>query len=311
MEQTLVATQQRVLAQPQVRSVIRRLEPYLYLLPALVFLSVFVFRPLVVTLDLSLYDWNMVSPEKEYVGLKNYVELLRDPEVWRVALNTVHYAGIFLLLNFALPLVLAVLVHRVASRWQHILRIVLFTPTVISLAVVALMWLWVFNPAMGVANQLLHLIGIAPVSWLSDSRWALPSVALVTAWKAFGYSFVLFLAGLVSISHEYTEAARVDGATEGQIFWRITWPLLRPTVTLVAVNTLVVSAEYVFVPMEILTQGGPNQASSNLIYFAFERAFRFFRVGLGSAGTVLIVLVFLGLTIIQIKLMERNSHAEG
>ena len=289
----------------------RRWRPaagYCYLAPAALLTLVFVYWPLVASTALSFYDWNLVSPTWSPVGWQNYVELVHNRAFWLALANTLRAAAALTVLTVLVPLLLAVIVLRVPRRWQDVYRVVLFSPTVISMAIACAVWLWMFHPLHGVLNTLLRFAGIAGPSWLSSSSSAIWAIIIVTVWKTFGFNFVLYIAGLLAIPGEMYEAARVDGASGGQLFRHITIPLLAPTTLFVFLTTFILSPQNLFVPTQILTQGGPNETSNNLGYLVYQLGFEYFRVGYASAAATLIFLVFLGLTAVQFYFAERRIH---
>lgn len=284
---------------------------YLYILPSLCLLLAFTYWPMVRTLELSLYRWNMVAPVKQFVGLKNYQDLLTSADLWLAAWNTVKYLAGVVPLAVVVPLFVAMLLVNLTRRAQAILKAMLFSPTVVSFAIGCMVWLWILNPIHGVANRALAALGIAGPSWLSDPRWAIWAIALLTAWKSFGYNLVIFAAGLAAIPPEYQDAAAVDGASPWQVFRHVTWPLLTPTTLFVFLSTLVATAQHTFTPVQILTNGGPDGATTNLIFLIYEYAFQFFQTGTAAAAAVLVFVAFVALTWMQFRLLEGFVHYEG
>jgi sn-glycerol 3-phosphate transport system permease protein len=284
---------------------------YLYLAPAALLTLVFVYGPLAATGLLSFYDWNLVSPTWTPVGWQNYRELVGSRAFWLSLVNTAEATAALTALTVVAPLLLAVAVLRVTPRWQNVYRAVLFSPTVVSMAIACAVWLWIFHPLHGVLNVLLGAAGVRGPAWLASGDWALWSIVLVTVWRTFGFNFVIYVAGLLSIPAETYEAARVDGASERQIFWRITVPLLAPTTLFVLLTTAILGPQNLFIPTQVLTQGGPNDASSNLGYLVYQLGFEYFRVGYASAAATLVFLVFLALTAVQFFLGERRIHYGG
>jgi sn-glycerol 3-phosphate transport system permease protein len=281
---------------------------YLYLAPAAALTLVFVYWPLVASTTLSFYDWNLVSPTWAAVGWQNYLELLHNRAFWLALVNTGKAAAALSVLTVLVPLFLAVAVLRVPRRWQDVYRVVLFSPTVISMAIACAVWLWMFHPLYGVLNTLLSFMGVQGPNWLSSSSSAIWAIILVTVWKTFGFNFVLYIAGLLAIPGEMYEAGRVDGASERQLFRHITIPLLAPTTLFVFLATFILSQQNLFVPTQILTQGGPYEASNNLGYLVYQLGFEYFRVGYASAAATLIFLLFLGLTAAQFYFAEGRIH---
>jgi sn-glycerol 3-phosphate transport system permease protein len=311
----LRAEEAALAARPAGRAAARRrravLVGHLYLAPAAALTLLFVYWPLLASTALSGYDWNLVSPTWTWVGGQNYRDLVESRAFWLSLVNTATAAAALTALTVLAPLPLAVAVLRVAPRWQGVYRVVLFSPTVISMAVACAIWLWMFHPLHGVLDTLLRVAGLPGPAWLTSSDWALWSIVLVTAWKTFGFNFFVYLAGLLAIPVELHEAARVDGATERRIFWHITAPLLGPTILFVLLTTFILGPQNLFIPTQILTQGGPNDASNNLGYLVYQLGFEYFRVGYASAAATVIFLVFLALTAVQFFLGERRVHYGG
>jgi sn-glycerol 3-phosphate transport system permease protein len=284
---------------------------YLYLAPAAALTAVFVYWPLIASAILSFYDWNLVSADRLAVGWQNYRDLLHSRAFRLSLVNTGEAAVALTALTVVAPLFLAVLVLKVAPRWRNVYRVILFSPTVISMAIACAIWLWMFHPLYGVLNTALRLGGVQGPGWLSSSDWAIWSIVLVTVWKTFGFNFVVYTAGLLAIPAELYQAARVDGASDGQLFRYITVPLLAPTTLFVLLTTFILGPQNLFIPTQILTQGGPNEASNNVGYLVYQLGFEYFRVGYASAAATLIFLVFLALTAVQFLLAERRIHYGG
>jgi sn-glycerol 3-phosphate transport system permease protein len=285
-----------------------QLTAYLYLAPGFALTAVFVYWPLVASTTLSFYDWNLVSPIWSAVGWQNYRELVSNRAFWLALVNTGKAAIAFTVLTVIAPLLLAVAVMRVSGRWRDVYRVLLFSPTVISMAIACAVWLWMFHPLYGVINSSLRLLGIRGPAWLSSGDSAIWAIIIVTVWKTFGFNFVLYVAGLLAIPAEMYEAARVDGASERQLFRYVTIPLLAPTTLFVLLTTFILSPQNLFVPTQILTQGGPNEASNNLGYLVYQLGFEYFRVGYASAAGTLVFVLFLGLTALQFYLAESRIH---
>jgi len=281
-------------------------EAYLYIAPAFVLLVVFKYWPMVFGVILSFLNWNFVSATKEFVGWGNYVGMFARDTFLIALRNTLLYILALLPFYLVLPLVLAVLLSSVRSqRVAAVYKAVIFSPAVLSFAITCMVWLCIFNPLYGVLNHLLVLTGLPAVSWLSDSKIALWSIVLVSGWKTFGYNMVLLLAALSSVSTQYIEAAEIDGATRWQIFWKIKWPLITPTMFFLLVTTVIFTAERAFIPINILTKGGPYEATTNLSFAIYLFGFHFFDAGLASATATFTFIVFLLITVFEIRYLER------
>jgi sn-glycerol 3-phosphate transport system permease protein len=277
----------------------------LLIAPALIGLGVFVYRPLLDTFWLSFQDWNMVRPTRTPVGLANYQELAVSPTI-RVALrNTLAYGGWLLGLIIVLPLVVSAGLTYLGGRTRQVFTAVMFTPMVVSLGIAAVLWLWVYNPLSGFSGNLSRALGIAPMNWLSNPATVLGAIAVIVAWKAFGYNMLLFISGFGTISRELIDAARVDGAAGFRLWRFVVLPLLAPTTVFVILSTLAMAAEYVFTPIHVLTGGGPVNASTNIVFEIYRQAFRFFRVGYASSVAIVVFLLFLIVTVVQMRISEK------
>jgi ABC-type sugar transport system permease subunit len=227
--------------------------------------------------------------------------------VFHVSLvNTVIYVVATVLLGTGIGLGLALVVQSL-RRGREIYRFVVFLPVVTSITVITLIWLFLLNTQVGVVNQVLRAVGVAGPNWLNSSATALLAIVVVGVWKGFGYNVVLFTAGLEGIDRELYEAAALDGAGGWGVFRHITWPLLTP-VTLFVVVVGVIASFQVFATVQIMTRGGPANATNVLVYHIWEAAFRFFDVGYAAALATLLALLVAGLTVLQIRRGEEHVH---
>ena len=267
---------------------------YLYLLPALVPLCVWSYYPLVFLLDLSVHRLDAGSPTPTLVGLANYRELLAAPLFRRVLLNTAVYTGLVVPLSIGLGLALAVaLTQQIRGAW--IFRTLFYTPVVLPTVAAATIALWMFNTNYGLVNYLLGLGGRAPVAWLTDSSMALGTIVGVGVWKTFGYFMLVYLAALQAIPTAVLDAARLDGARPWDRFWSITWPLLKPTTWFATVIALILSFQ-AFDFINIMTQGGPSNATNVLVFYIYQNGFQYFRLGLAAAIAVVMFGLVYGLS---------------
>lgn len=275
----------------------------LLLLPSLLVFTVFVLFPLVYTFLLSLTDWNLISPEKVFVGLDNYRRLLADSLFWKVMANTGIFTLVVVLVAVSLGLLLATQVNR-RLPGTTIHRTVIFLPYVTATSAMALVWLWIFDPMYGFLNMGLKALGLHGPAWLASTSWALPAIILMTIWRFTGYIMLLYLGGLQSINSELLEAAEVEGASQGQAFWRITFPLLTPTTLFVVVTTVITMLQN-FETVFIMTQGGPVNSTNMLVLYVYQNAFQFFEAGYASAISVVLFLIMILLTWLQLSASRR------
>jgi ABC-type sugar transport system permease subunit len=286
----------------------RRLEvgPYLLIAPALIALGLFVFAPLLQTVFISFFEWNLVNPKREFVGFENYAAILSDPAFWPMIWQSLGYMLLAVIGNFLLPIGLALLTLQLSEREAELFQSLLFIPAVVAVSVGVLIWLWFYLPAGGLFNSFASLIGLPRPAYLTEPALALPAVSLAANWKFLGFNYLIALAGLRAIPKEYLEAARVDGAQGLPLLTRIVFPLFGPSAIFLLVSTLLQSLEQVFVPIEILTVGGPAGATNNLMYAVYQEGFKFFRAGRAAADSVLLIVLFAGLIVWQFRLFERR-----
>jgi ABC-type sugar transport system permease subunit len=261
-----------------------KLAPYLYVLPALTALCLWNYYPLLFLVDLSFHRLDASSPVPTWDGLANYRELFADPLFWRVLRNTAIYTFLTVPLSIGLGLALAVALNQrlIGAR---LLRTLFYTPVVLPTVAAATVALWVFNSNYGLANYLLELIGQLPIGWLTDSSYALGTIVAIGVWKTFGYFMLVYLAALQALPQAVLEAARLDGARPWDRFWSITWPLLRPTTWFAMVIALILSFQ-AFDFVNIMTQGGPSNATNLLVFYIYQHGFQYFRLGYAGASAV-------------------------
>ncbi|MHB1295500.1 MAG: carbohydrate ABC transporter permease [Anaerolineae bacterium] len=282
---------------------------YLFTLPAMIFFGVFLVYPLVYTVELSFFEWTGYTETREFVALNNFGTVFSNWVFGRAVRNTFTYAVLQTgLQTLAGLLVALVLDSRLFGR--GVFKVVFFTPVLVSIAVISLLWGRIYEPNFGLLNGLLRSVGLGDLAkpWLGDGKLALYAVVLVTVWQGFGYSMVLFIAGLQDIPEEMKEAAKIDGASELGAIWYITLPLLRPVVALVTTLTLIGSLK-LFEIIYVMTSGGPNHATETVASLLYYEAFRFNRMGVASSIAVLLLLGTMTLSIVQRRLMEMGEAA--
>ncbi|RIH87462.1 carbohydrate ABC transporter permease [Calidithermus roseus] len=271
-----------------------------FLLPTVAVLGTFNFYPALYSLYLSLFEWNGLSPTREFVGLANYARLLASGEFWNSLRVTLLYAGGVTLLALALGLGVAVLLNQ-PIRGQAVYRVLYFLPVITPTVASGVVWKYLFDPTQGVVNRGLVGVGLEGPSWLSDPSWALVAVVVVGVWKRVGFNMVVYLAALQGIPKTYYEAAQLDGADSWQQFRYITLPLLAPT-TFFLVVTALIDAFQVFDLVYVMTSGGPLGSTDVLGYYLYRQGFRYSELGFASAvAYVMFALIFL-VTVIQFRL---------
>jgi sn-glycerol 3-phosphate transport system permease protein len=278
---------------------------YALVLPSLVVFVLFYIYPVVYSFYLSFYQWDMMMPMR-FVGSRNYAQLLGDAEFREVLGNTLQYAVGVVLVAMGVGLVLALMLNR-RTRLSSTLQACIFTSYIVSWVAVSLLWIWMLDPQYGLVNYLGRSLGVPPQDWLGNHRLALWSLVGVTVWKIVGYPMVIYLAGLQNISQDYFEAASLDGAGAWQRFRYITWPLLTPTTVFLFI-TLSIAAFQAFDIVNIMTQGGPVHSTSIYVYYIYEQAFHYFRLGRASAAVIICFLLILLLTFVEHRIFRRGVH---
>jgi multiple sugar transport system permease protein/raffinose/stachyose/melibiose transport system permease protein len=269
------------------------IEPYLYLLPALLLLGLFLAYPIIYNLQVSLFDWNGVSPDKTWVRLGNYKNIFfKSGPFYNAMKNTFLFTFGAAIIQTAVGLVLAVLVSQVLF-FRTVYRTIFFTPVIMSIVAVSFIWTWMYNPAFGIINSFLRAIGLEriAIAWLGNYNTALTAILVAAVWKWAGFTMVVYLAGIQNIPVELYEAASIEGAGRCKQFTNITFPLLLPQ-TFINVLLTTIGSLKVFDWVFIMTAGGPGRATEVLPYLIYSDAFRFHRIGYSAAeATVLFVII--------------------
>jgi ABC-type sugar transport system permease subunit len=281
---------------------------YLFLLPAYLIFAVFIFWPVVHSLYLSFFKYNIVTiTSPQFVGLRNYLYLLKDEVFWISCKNTLFFVIGTVPVKMFLGLLAAMLLNRKDLKFKAFYRTCFYIPVVVSMVAISIVWMLLFNPGPnGVVNILLSKFGIQPLGWIADSKLALPTVMLLVIWKDLGYIMVIYLAGLMAIPDEIYEAVALDPVSSWQKFWYITWPLLKPT-TIFILITQVIDSFQVFTPIYVMTEGGPGYSSTTIVNYLYDKGFREYEMGIACAVAYLLFVVLLVLTILQNKLSKAEE----
>lgn len=282
----------------------RRLVPYLFLLPTVAVLAVFVYIPIAQNVVFSLYEWSAISPVWKFVGLENYVELLQDRIFHKSLVNNLYYAVISVAVQVFGALVFAAILESgvFPFRLSSFFRTALFLPSVLAITIIGFMWQLFYNPTIGLINQVLRVIGLDALArpWLGQEGTAIFSIIAVSQWQWTGYIMILFIVAIQAIPKELYEASRLDGANAWQQFIHVTVPSVRET-TLVMTAITVIGAFKVFDIIWVMTAGGPNHASEVLGSYMYRSAFRLDRMGYASTIATVIFIITLAFTIVQLR----------
>jgi multiple sugar transport system permease protein len=277
------------------------------LAPFVILYILFIIGPAVYGLIISFFDTSLVrSGLSSFAGLANYREALTNGAFWSSLWHTIWFTILTTPPLIVLGFVFALLADRV-SRGRWFFRLAFFAPYVMPSAVVALIWIWMYTPGLGLIEAGLKWIGVGAPNWLGDPTWAMPSLAITTIWWTLGFNFVLYLAGLQDVPHELYEAASLDGAGPWQQIRSITIPLLARTTTLVAVLQVIASLK-VFDQMYIMTAGGPNFATRSILEYVYDEGFTNYRVGYASALSMLFFIVVLAVSAVWFWLVRNQER---
>ncbi|MGQ9553362.1 MAG: carbohydrate ABC transporter permease [Anaerolineae bacterium] len=301
---TRVASQQQhsritLLARERVQEA---LQAYLFLLPTLVGLLLFTAGAVIASFALSFTNYNVFTPP-QWAGLYNYRTIVTTPLTKQVLLNTLYYSVVMVPASTVLALTVALAMNqRLPGR--TLLRGMFFMPVISSTVAVALIWSWLYNPEFGLLNIGLRALGLKGLTWLRDTKLAMPSVMIMSLWKGLGYNMVIFLAGLQAIPEQLHEAAEIDGAGRWARLRHVTVPMLSPTIFLVLILSTIASFQ-VFEQTFILTNGGPGYATLTIALYIYQTAFVYFNMGYASALAYILFAAVLMVTLLQFRLQER------
>ncbi|MHA6567258.1 carbohydrate ABC transporter permease [Aerococcus urinae] len=285
-----------------------RYKPLWYLLPAILIFGIFVAWPTLYTLYLSFFEWNMVSPKKTFVGFDNYITLFTDPLTYKILWNTVVYILILLVVNFAVPYVIAFVLHFLIPKFKDFFKSAFFLPSFISMVVGSIVYNWILNPTSGPVAKLLGFVGINLPNWSTSQSLVIVVICYITAWKVFGYNFITLYAAISGIDNEVIESARLDKNPSWRVFKDIVMPMSSSTGLYVFIMTIVTGLQYVYTPISVITSGGPDNASSNLIYESYKNAFVLFQTGYSAAMSIVTLLLFSILLFLNFKFSERGVY---
>lgn len=289
----------------------KKLKPYLLLFPSGLSFLIFVIGPLLYTFYLSFFDWNMIKLNKKFVGFSNYISVIRDPIFSKILFNTFIYILILLILNFILPYILSFILNIVLEKYESLYRSLFFLPSLISLVIGSVLYTWILNPVSGpIAIILKHFNLYLPI-WSKTEGFVIVVLSLITSWKAFGYNFIVILGAVAGVNESIIEAAKLDGANNFKIFKDIVLPASSATGIYIFIMTIVQGLQFVFTPIKVITQGGPNYYSSNFIYHSYHEAFVLYRTGISAAISMISMIIFIILLFLEFKFVEKGIYYEN
>ena len=285
--------------------ILTAMRPYLMVAPAMAVFGVFILYPIFYMIYLSFFDWNLIG-EMKYIGLENYTDMLSDKDFWQVLGNSVYYMVMVVIFQMILSLLLAAYLNR-NTRVNRILQSIAFTPYITSMVSVAFIWMWLMDSDYGLLNYLLSLIGLGPVGWLSDPKVAMNSLVLVSVWKGLGYNTIIIISAMQSVPGYLYEAAALDKTPRWKAFWKITLPMISPTLFFLALMNIIAALK-VFETVNIMTQGGPMNSTNTLVYSIYQYGFDYFKIGYASALGVALMVVIGFFTLIYFRVLSKRVY---
>ena len=281
----------------------KKITPYLLVSPYIIHFLVFVAFPVGFSIYLTFNDWNIISP-MEFIGLGNYKRLFNDPIFWKSLSNTL----IFLLIHIPLQIFVALFLAEMLNqkiKFRGFFRAAFFLPVIVSGVVVTILWQQLYGFDTGLLNRLLVKLGLIKIGWLTDPSWAMPSIAVMATWKNVGLYTVLFLVGLQTVPPQYYEAADLEGATHFQKFFRITLPMINPTIFMVVVLSTI-GGFSLFIEPYVMTGGGPLNSTISAVLYIYKQGFFYYHMGYATTLGLFFALLILSVVMIQKKFVEKD-----
>ncbi|HTT13970.1 MAG TPA: sugar ABC transporter permease [Burkholderiaceae bacterium] len=284
---------------------------WLFVAPALVAIAVFFVVPVVGALAMSFTDFDIYAladlRNLRFVGIDNYVRLVRTPLFWQALSNTLYFVVLGVPLSILVSLGAALLLDSRFARFKAFYRTALFAPVVTTVVAVAVVWRYLLQPRYGLLNHALAALGVDPIDWLGDPPWAMPAIILLAVWKNFGYNMIILLAALQTVPAELYEAARIDGANAWRRLRDVTLPALAPVLLMVSILTMAGHFQ-LFAEPYVMTQGGPAQRTVTVLYLMYDEGFKWWNLGSASAVAFVLFALMFAVTLMQLRL-ARNAES--
>lgn len=279
--------------------------PYLFLLPAGIVLLIFFFIPFFQTIGLSFINYSNNIYNPSFAGLENYVQILHNPIFYKVMWNTLLYLVVAVPILAIIPLFLAILINQ-KIKGITLYKILIYLPVIVSIVVAAIAFKWLYAQ-QGILNYILNVMHINSIGWLTDPKYAIYSVIIVTIWKGIGYYMMIYLAALMSVPKELYEACDIDGANFLTKHLTVTVPHIMPTIALVTTISSI-SAMKIFAEIYVMTKGGPLNSTKTIVYYIYEKAFENLDLGYASAMAVILLIIVMAFSLVNIFCFERNKY---
>ncbi len=290
-------------------------QKYLFLafclIPTFLLFAVFTLYPLFSGLYYSFFDWSGSSQNKEFIGFANYIKLVKDAIIPNTIMHDYFLVVTKVIGIMILALFFAVALTQLKIKEAPFYRIVFFFPNIMSVVVIGILWTFIYNPSLGLINSGLEFIGLESLAkpWLGDETWALPSLVLPSIWAGIGLFMLMLIGGISNISKSYYEAAEIDGASEWQQFWKVTLPLIWPQIKISILYIVITTLNGSFIIVQVMTGGGPNNATHVMGSYLYQQAFVQYNFGYGATIGVMILILSL-LTVLILQFFMRRDKVE-
>jgi multiple sugar transport system permease protein len=288
------------------------LNGWLFFTPALILLSFFLFGPFIFSIIYSFTDQRLISPlPTSFIGFTNFLRLFSDNVFYKSIFNNIKFALMVVPVQTSLALFMAILVNR-SRIHAKLFRLIYFMPVVVTMVVVSVIWYFMYNPTIGIINTFLNFITCGTsgiIKWLENEYLALTSIAILSIWQGVGFQMVIFLAGLQEIPTTLYDAAYIDGASSWQTFWHVTLAQLKNTIVFVVISTTILSFQ-LFSQVKIMTNGGPNNATSTMVLYIYNAGFKNLKVGYASAASLIFVIIVLIISFVQRIFLKSEKEIE-
>ncbi len=281
-----------------------KLTPYLLVSPYIVHFLVFVVFPVMFSILLTFFKWDIIS-EMKFSGFANYRRLFADRLFWKALVNTLYFLSIHIPLELVVSLFLAEILNQ-KLKFQGVFRALFFLPVIVSGVAVTILWQQLYGYNAGLLNKFLMYIGLGKVGWLIDTKMAMPSIAIMATWKNVGLYIILFMVGLQTVPKQYYEAAELEGASHWQKFFKITLPLINPTIIMVVILSTI-GGFSLFIEPYIMTGGGPLNSTLSALLYIYKQGFFYYHMGYASALGIFFALLIMAVVIIQRKYIEKRA----
>ncbi len=287
------------------RFILKDIIPYIMITPAIIILGIFVIYPILYMIYLSFFEWDLMQ-EKKFIGIKNFINLFKDESFWQVFINSFKYVFLTVVLSIIISIMLALYLKN-DTKVNRFLQSVSFFPYIVSLVSISFIWMWLMDSDYGLLNYFLQLIGLNGIEWLDNPKYALNSLVLIAIWKSIGYNTIIIISAMKAIPSYLHEAASLDKSSKFTTFFKITLPMISPTLFFLILMNIIGSFK-VFEPVNLITQGGPINSTNTFVNMIYENGFRYYKIGYASSIGVILMIILGICTLLYFKNLDKKVH---